>query len=198
MLIGSQEWRIDCVHRLSNAIFEEAAGFDADFGADTPEGHAWAKLVVDDVREHVAYLRGERDTRPPPRRARRPSETEVERARLEVEATKQEPTPEQLTDKKTRWRRLWVRSFAAIMAFEWQQRDAVGEVRAWADRVADEAHVMVAQLRRTMEDEYPGMPPTDDIETAEIFRAFLLDALDALDDNGGWPDEGRPGTSSAS
>jgi hypothetical protein len=197
MRIGSQEWRIDCVHRLSNAIFEEAAGFDADFGVATPVGRAWAKLVVDDVQEHVAYLRGQRDTRPP-RRVRRPSEAEVERARLEMEATKQEPTPEQLTDKKARWRRLWVRSFAAIMAFEWQQQDAVGEERAWADRVADEAYVMVAQLRRTMEAEYPGMPPTGDIETAEIFRAFLLDALDALDHDGQWSDEGRPGTSSGS
>lgn len=187
MPIRSQEWRIDRAYRMSNVILEEAASFDADFGVATPEVHAWSKLVHEDIQEHVAYLREKlkkRDAQPPPpRRRRRPSEAEVEQARREIEATKQELTGEQLAEKHARWRRLWVRSIAAITGFEFQQRNAVGEERAWADRIADEAHAMVARLRNTMERDHPGMPPTDDIQTEEILRALLLDDDDTDDDD---------------
>jgi hypothetical protein len=195
MPIRSQEWRIDRVHRLNNAIVEEAAQFDADFGAVTPDVQAWSKLMHNEIQAHLEYLRGKRDTRPV-RRVLQPSEAEIERARVELEATKHEISSEQLAKKKARWRRLWVRSFAAITGFEFQQRDAVGEERAWADRIANEMLAMVARLRHTMERDHPGMPPIDDIETTEIVRALLLDDDDD-DDGDDRPDEGRPGTSSA-
>lgn len=194
MPIRSQEWRNDRVRRLNDAIVEEAAQFDADFGVVTPEDRAWSKLMDNEIQEHVAYLRGKRDTRPA-RRVLRPSEAEIERARVELEATKHEISSEQLADKKARWRRLWVRSFAAITGFECQQQDAVGEERAWADRISNEMLAMVARLRHAMERDHPGMPPIDDIETMEIVRALLLDDDD--DDGDDRRDEGRPGTSSA-
>lgn len=189
MPIRSKEWRIDRVHRLSNAILDEVAEFEADFGLVTPETRAWSQLVHKDIQEHIAYLRGKRDTPPPPARRVRPSEAEIERARLELEATKQELTSEQLAEKKARWRRLWVRSLAAITGFQYQQRDAVGEERAWADRIANEMHAMVARLRHTVESDHPGMPPIDDIETTEIVRAFLL-----ADDDDDRHDEGHEST----
>lgn len=192
MSIRSREWRIDRVHRLRNAILKEAAEFDADFGVTTPEVLAWSQLVHKDIQEHVAYLRGKRDTQPPPvRRVLRPSEAEIERARLELEATEQALTSEQLAKKKAGWRRLWVRSLAAITGFRYQQRDAVGEERAWADRIANEMHAMVARLRHAMESDHPGMPAIDDIETTEIVRAFLLLLVDDDDGDDGGDDDRR-------
>lgn len=193
MPIHSQEWRIDRVHRLSNAILNEAAEFDADFGIVTPEVHAWSRLLGDEVQEHVAYLRGNRDARPP-RRVLRPSEAEIERSRIELEATKQELTSAQLAEKQARWRQLWVSSLAAIAGFQDQQRDAVGEERAWADRITTEMHAMVARLRHAMESDHPGMPPIDDIETQEIVGAFLFADDDDDDDDDGRRDVGSGST----
>jgi hypothetical protein len=185
MSIRNEEWRLDRVRRLTMEILDQAALFSAEYGAPTAETRAWASLVNEQVQEWFAYLRSQRSVKPSARSPLRPTAEQIEQARFEMEANKRKLTGEQLARKHARWRRLWVRSRAAVVAFEMQLRDAVGEERAWAERIANELHSMVVELRHSMECEHPGMPAVNDIDTMEIVTAILLvDELDEEEANG--------------
>jgi hypothetical protein len=173
-----EEWKAEREWKLFDVILEEFALFESKYGTLTPDDEAWTVRMREWTRSMLAYVRGH----PGVRRPNRPSSDGLHATTDEVRSFVSTPRPglneEEREEKRWRWRRMWARVEGLIVGFDNQQRDAAGDDRAWALRVAADARHGVAMELQRLKVEHPDMPPVDDLSADEILRALLFDEED--------------------
>jgi hypothetical protein len=186
MPIRGEKWLIERADRMHNAIVNAIVRFEQRYTRPTPRDVAWARHVTERMHAWTEHLYGPTNARRPRQRIDAPvllDSDEIESARVELEATKQELTSEQLDEKRARWRRMWARIHGIIANFMRIQRDCFGDDRELADSIVDQIRLIAARQYIDLESRHPGLPPIDDIDAGEMLFGLLLDDDDDDDDD---------------